>query len=286
MKILSRITALACSLLLLSACGGPETPQEVTETFWTAVSENDSDAVVEYSTLNDPAGYDRFARDDWADVKLSWGKVVIDETEASIVTEVARPGEPEDEKLSFSTYLVRQGETWKVDYARTADDLRASSALDNIFRKVNAFGREVSDQFDKASRELDRNLKSMTEQFRALSESVKESTSENVERYGDELRRQMGELADSIDRALKEHEGRLSGEDEKTLLAVSNDLHESSEGSDSIAENGSALTSALQRLEEVDSRVIDDYRAQWQEWRENMEVRLQELVQGESGGRV
>lgn len=283
LKIRTPLIALACTLLALTACGGPKTPQEVTEAFWTAVRDNDADDIVEYSTLRDINGYDRFSRDDWAEAKLSWSKVVIDGSDAEIGTEVLHPGESEEAKLTFTTYLVRQGEQWMVDYDRTSDGLRAGTMLHDIVQQVDAIGREISNRFDEASRGLDENLKDMAEEFRELSQSIQKSTSESVERYGNKLREHMDELADSIDRALKEHSDEVSDEDGRVLREVSDDLHDGSENSDSVAESGNTLATALQRLDEVDGEVFARYKERWAAWRDDLETEMRSVLDKRTG---
>lgn len=280
MMIQRRAIALVCSLLL-AGCGGPETPQEVTEAFWTAVKTDDAGAVVEYSTLKETGEYDRFSRDDWSDVELSWGTVVIDGADASIDTELS-PVEEDGASMNFVTHLVREQEQWRVDYARTADELQAGALLDGLVSKMGAIGRQISHRIDDASRELDANIKSMAEDFRALSRSVQESTSETVEEYGARIRRHMDELADSIDRALKEHRNDVSDEDGETLRAIADDLHEGSERSGSVAESGETLATALQRLAAVDSEALDAYRKQWRQWQKGLQAEMETLLDTDS----
>ncbi|SCZ66844.1 hypothetical protein [Thiohalomonas denitrificans] len=273
---------LTCSLLLLAACGGPKTPQEVTQSFWTAVSRGDVEGIVGHSTLSDIEGYDRFSRDDWENVELSWGKVVIDTTDAEIVTRLSDPEAPDDD-LTFSTHLVRQGEQWRVDYTRTADELRARAALEGLVNSVGALGREISSQFGHASRELDANIKSMAEQVRTFSRSLQEDASERVEHYGAELERHIGELADSIERALKEHRDKTTEEDQDILREVVNDLHESNDSlarptTESIADSSDTLLTAHQRLDTIEGDEFNSYKQRWQDWRAKIQSKMEELL--------
>ena len=59
----SYISAIVVLALVLSACGKPETPQEVSQVFWQSVIDNDIAAVVKHSTLGSEKGYDAFSRD-------------------------------------------------------------------------------------------------------------------------------------------------------------------------------------------------------------------------------
>lgn len=70
-----------CTLLLVSACFSPKTPQEVTQAFWQAVIEDDKAGVVKYSTLANEKSYARFSHD-WNGYQPRWGKLVIDQTRA------------------------------------------------------------------------------------------------------------------------------------------------------------------------------------------------------------
>ncbi|MEJ2143415.1 MAG: hypothetical protein P8Y24_13905, partial [Gammaproteobacteria bacterium] len=117
-KRLLSLLALIGLLMTLSACFGPTTPQDVSRTFWEAVISDNAKDAVKYSTLTEIKYYDHFAIS-WKGFQPSFGKVIIDKQDASIVTEMANPANSGLEPRHFTTYLVMREGKWVVDYDRT-----------------------------------------------------------------------------------------------------------------------------------------------------------------------
>jgi len=262
---------LICSILLLSACVGQKTPQEVAQAFWESVIRNDSDRAVKYSTLTEARDYDSFSRN-WSDFRPSLGRVVIDGDEANIATEVSRSGNSGADSRKFVTYLVRQDDEWKVDYSRTGRAVRGG-ALASLFAQLDQLGNEISDQFRASSNDLSEEMARMNEQFAELSETIGQRSSETLRIYGRQLRRSIRKLADSVQRALEEQEKRLSDRDRRVLTEVVSDLDEGSENLSeptiqSITEAGESVGTAQRQLASTDDDVVGQYKEQWREWEE------------------
>jgi hypothetical protein len=152
MKLHLRVVVLICMALLLSACFGKKTPQEVTEAFWEAVIDNDAKSAVKYSTLTDVQEYDGFSRD-WSGLRPVLGKIVIDGEEASIVTELTGSDEAGDVPVKLVTHLVRQDDKWKVDYVRTREEL-SGGVLGNLLGGLNRLGKQITGKLSAASKDL------------------------------------------------------------------------------------------------------------------------------------
>ncbi len=105
-RLLIRGLIAAFALTILAGCSKPETPQEVAAAFWQAMAENDAGDVMEYSTLSDTAAFDGYKRS-WTDAVPSFGRVIIEDREATIVTRLPAEAGTEGERLELVTYLVR-----------------------------------------------------------------------------------------------------------------------------------------------------------------------------------
>jgi len=278
---LLRLVLMACAALLLSACMGPKTPQDVAEAFWQAVIDDDTRRVVRYSTLTDAQAYDGFARD-WTGYRPAWGRVVIEGDRASIASEFSKAGGTAQDCREFVTYLVRQDDRWRVDYARTADSVRGD-VISNLLGKLSELGSEISKQWEASTRELDAEVARMTEEFEALADLLGARASESIDKYADVLRQHLEELQESIDRALREKDDELSDRDRRLLQEVAADLDQTGEGLadpsvESIADGGRAAGEAQARLDTTDDDVTGEYKRRWHEWGERFEAEMRRLL--------
>ena len=278
-KLHLRIVALLGAVLLLSACFGEKTPQDVTTLFWQAVIGNEANKAVEYSTLDDIHAYDGFSRD-WSGLQPTLGKVVIEGDEASVVTTFASPdAQAGGRPLELVTYLVRQNDQWKVDYGRTGEALRGP--LTSLFTQFNRLSKKISGQLDAAAGNLTVEMERLSEQLEQLSATVGGQASTAIEQYGKALRRSIDELAESVERALKDQ--RLLEQDRRTLRRVTKDLNEDSDSlarptAEAIADSGKNVAAARQQLAGIESAALQPYQEQWQEWGERIEADVRRLV--------
>ncbi|HEX5515108.1 MAG TPA: hypothetical protein VFY81_11975 [Gammaproteobacteria bacterium] len=285
-KLCVRVAALLAALLLLSACSGEKTPQDVTALFWQAVIGSDANKAVEYSTLTDARAYDGFSRD-WKGLQPTLGKLVIEGDEASVVTTFAGPDtQASGRPLEVVTYLVRQNDQWKVDYGRTGEALRGPLA--SLFTQFNRLSKKISDQLDAAAGDLTVEMERLSEQLEQLSATVSEQTSTAIEQYGKALRRSIDELAESVERALKDQ--RLTDQDKRTLRRVAKDLNEDSDNlarptAEVIADSGKNVAAARQQLAGTESASLQPYKEQWQKWGERIEADVRRLVDELSAAR-
>lgn len=263
-----RVFVLLCSLLALAGCA-PKTPQQVAESFWGAVVTSDAGHAVETSTLADERDYDGFSRN-WTGFKPSWGRSVVEGDSASIATTLTRPSRSGDKTVEFDTILVRQDGRWKVDYARTAEEIRGAP-LARLFGQLERLGKSISEQFAETSDRLAEEMERMQGELATLSRSVGDQAAEIVERQAEELRSTLEKLAESIRQALEKHGKKLSDKDRQVMRSVSDDLDRRGEDLsrptvDSVAAGGSSVARANQRLDAIDSDALARYREQWHEW--------------------
>ncbi len=279
-KILSPIL-LFCSALLLSACMGPKSPQEVTQAFWEAVIANNGEDAAKYSTLNKAEEYDAFAQK-WDGFHPSLGKVVIEGEQANVSVKLSSPASSKQNDRKVTTYLVRQDDAWKVDYQRTGELLRGG-VLGKLFGDLNKLGNDLSKQLKSSAKEIGTELERMGKELEAMSDSVSEEASAELDKYAEELRQEIDALAESIRRALEDQKRELSSEDRQVLTEVAADLQQQRKGLDqptvqSISDSSKGVGAAQQRLEAMDSNAVRDYQDQWSEWGKQLEKGMREFL--------
>jgi len=268
--------------LLLSACSGPRTPQEVTQAFWTAVVNGDPEGAVEYSTLADPRNYDGFSKD-WRGYQPSWGKIIIDGNEASVVSKFASPEDPDLDERKFVTYLVRRNGQWLVDYDRTGREARGG-ALANLFETLSNLSGDFSNQFESSANDFNAQMESMSRELEQLYDEFGQQVFEGIEKYSEQLRKNIRKLEESINRALNEEKGTLSKEDSQVLKEIATELDENNEKLadptvESIATSSRKLGDAQLKLDSLESDSLVNYRKQWQELFAQFEEDLQKVLE-------
>ena len=121
-------------------------------------------------------------------------------------THISTPDAAQSEMLYFVTYLVKQGDGWKVDYDKTEKVVQASSALSDFVNRINTIGNEISQQFEEASKAVSSELESLNNQLILLTESLGDQATQAVEEYSEIMRRHLDALASSIENAIQEQE--------------------------------------------------------------------------------
>lgn len=266
--------------LILAGCSKPETPQEVAEAFWQAVAENNAEAVAEHSTLIDSAAFERFAKGLQGTVP-SWGRVVIDDNEASIVTRLPAEGDTADER-EVLTYLVRRDGQWMVDYQRTSDAVTTQSHLRNLIGQIGEWRDRITAQLNDSSSELADRMEQLEKDLETFSAQARNQASQAMEKYGEVLRSYMEQLADSIEQALKEQE-QAPPRDRETLQRTMADLNDRSEELeeptlDALARSSRTLAEAQANLSEVSSEAFADYQRQWRKMMEDIQERTERFL--------
>ncbi|MFI2811841.1 hypothetical protein [Microbulbifer sp. JSM ZJ756] len=214
-RILAAFALAASVLALLAGCSRPETPQEVTQAFWGAAVDGDGGDVARYSTLGHPDAFDGFARD-WEGYRPSWGRVIIDGDQASVVSEFARPDGARDSERSFVTYLVRRDDTWLVDYDRTARSVNGG-LFGDMFNQFDRLSREFSRQFDQSTKDANAEVERMLEELEGAGQELGKQASEALERYSEELDKALQEMEQSIEQSLEEDQNSLPAPEQKPM---------------------------------------------------------------------
>lgn len=268
-----RWLALAAGLLVLAGCSKPETPQEVAAAFWQAMAENDVGDVVELSTLTSEAAFDAYRRD-WTNAVPSFGRVVIEEREATIVTRLPTEEGTEGERLELVTYLVSTAEGWLVDYQRTGDAILNPSPFSGLMGQLNSLGEKLSSSFARSSEDLEARMNELSQDLEAYSDELRIRAESAMEDFAEALQEAMKDLEESLNDSLEDND-QAPQEDRVILEQASRDLDQKAEALDEptaehLAEATRAVAEAGENLSRLSSETWAQYRDQW-------ETRLDEI---------
>lgn len=266
MKTMMKGMATGLAALLLSACGGPETPQEVSEAFWQAVVEGDAGDVSDYSTLVDGAAFDHFGRD-WKGAVVIPGRVVIDDSSARIDIRLQGVDKTAGD-IAAVTYLVQKDGEWLVDYYRTGDALVQKPVWSGLASQLEQLGQDLQARWARQSDELAVELDRMRQELQKQAEATTERWAELGKEYGQELSRELERLSKSLTEALRQNPS-ASPEDRRKLNESVNRLEASQQGLEDpqLAELLNSTRVAVEtqlNFEQLDTR-FDRYKADWRE---------------------
>ncbi|RBP33386.1 hypothetical protein DET50_102199 [Marinobacter pelagius] len=265
--------AVIAGLLLLAGCSKPETPQEVAAAFWQAMAENDAGDVVALSTLTDEKQFDAYKRD-WTNAVPSFGRVVIEEREATIVTRLPTEEGTEGERLELETYLVSTAEGWLVDYQRTGDAILNPSPFSGLMGQLNSLGEKLSASFSESSEDLEARMNELSRDLEAYSDELRLRAESAMEDFAEALQEAMKDLEESLNESLEDND-QAPQEDRVILEQASRDLDQKAEALDEpTAEHLAEATRAVAEAGENLSRLSSET---WAQYRDHWEARLDEI---------
>ena len=274
------MTLLAASVALLAGCSGPESPQEVSEAFWQAVVEGDAGDASDYSTLVDEAAFDSFGQN-WQNVQVAWGRVVIDEQVARVTTTLSGL-EGRDEAVETVTYLVRQGDDWLVDYYRTGDALEDGPVWGSLVGQLEKLGEDLKARWAQQSDELAQELQLMGQELQQQAAQMSSEFSGLAEEYGEQLGQQMEAWSQSLREALKANPS-ASSKDRRTLNEAVIQLEaqqQKLEGADLQALAESTVVAAKTQLQLGElGEEFAVYKAEWQQRLAEIESEIERFMQ-------
>ncbi|MBC7183515.1 MAG: hypothetical protein H5U30_08095 [Marinobacter sp.] len=274
----------ALTLALLAGCSNPETPQEVAAAFWQAMAENDAGEVMEFSTLADSAAFDGYKRS-WTDAVPSFGRVIIEDREATIVTRLPAEAGTEGERLELITYLVRIQDQWLVDYERTGEAILNPSPFNSIMGELSRLGEKLSASFSSSSGELEQQMQQLARDLETYSEEMGRQAQGAMEEFGEKLQEAMRELERSVEEALKDDKP-TPQEDRVILEQAARDLDrqadELSEPTmESLANASRTVAETGERFTRLSEDTLNRYREEWEqklaEMRADADVFIEQL---------
>lgn len=280
----SLIAGLLAAAALMGGCANPETPQEVSRLFWQSVIENDASEADDYSTLVNEAAFDGFEQD-WRGVTVQWGRVVIDGNEARIETVLegmARQTTP----LETTTYLVRKGDEWLVDYYRTGDALAQGPLFEQVIGKLEQLGQDLQARWSTQSSELADDIERMTRDLEKQATLANERFTLLLEDYAGKLEQQLEALSRSIEEALEQHPS-STPEDRRRLNQAVIRLDDQSQRLQEPDLQSVAMTTQVAAETRLTLAQLGDefagYKAEWNQRVSDMENELAALLRQFTG---
>lgn len=161
-KCLLELAELLSLLFLLSGCQAVSTPEQVTAVFWEAMAEGDLDSARKYATQETQHLVTKQQNLEGATVKT--GAILIDGSNATVVT-VMTLTKPESNKvLSFDTVLLKESNLWKIDYQRTLNNL-SNLPFGDIFKSLRAIGETINKELEQQIPLFEKQIKSFSEEL-------------------------------------------------------------------------------------------------------------------------
>lgn len=262
-----RLFVFIYTIMVLTACTAPKTPQEVTQAFWKAVIEGDAEDAAQYSTLAHSDHFDGF-KVEWKNYHPTWGKVIIDGDEAMVESTFESPANSGLENRSFTTYLTRREEVWLVDYDRTAASM-TGGAFGDLLDTFDQFGRSLSQQFNETKEEAQIQLDALLKKLEEAQVELSNKGLKTLEEYTKHLRSTLQELEQSIQKALEENKAKLPKKDQQTLKSAASDLQDSQNSLndnslDSAIANTQNLLVTFEEISSIDDESLAEYKKQWE----------------------
>ena len=260
----------------------PEPHQEVAAAFWQAMAENDAGDVMEYSTLAESAAFDGYKRS-WTDAVPSFGRVVIEDREATIVTRLPAEAGTEGERLELVTYLVRFQDQWLVDYDRTGEAILNPSPFSSIMGELSRLGDELSARFSSSSDDFEQQMEQLARDLEAYSEEIGREAEGAMEAFGKKVQEAMRERERSVEDALKDSEP-TPEEDRVILEQAARDLDRQADElneptMESIASASRTVAETGERFTRLSEETLNRYREEWQQRLAEMRADADEFIE-------
>ncbi|WP_455206501.1 hypothetical protein [Kaarinaea lacus] len=197
------------SLVLLQGCSTvPLTPSQTAQQFWGAVIADDAETASRFAT---PASGPEFVsiHKEWRGAAVSFGEVRITSDQASVATVLEITQASVATTTKFTTYLIREHNQWRVDLLETKKSLdmaRDKHGLNKLVDDLQRLGKDFSGQLNEAMKNWEEAQPEIKQDLKELGESVQEEVQGAIDKYGPEIQRNLQDLTESLDEALKELE--------------------------------------------------------------------------------
>lgn len=173
---------LLCQIIVfLTACSGPDTPQVVTQKFWTAVESGKAKEVKKFVSAKDKTSIGTL-EEILPISNVSYGKIVIDGTRASVETTITLESD-QSMDLPITTHLVKEGNRWAVDYERTIYTITAAGKVAAVINQFKDFGIALKDGIGRSVTELEKTLPSIEKELEKMEDQIQQAVPELRSRF-------------------------------------------------------------------------------------------------------
>ncbi len=187
---IKRIISIFVISVMVSGCATNLSPIEVSQNFWTAVQNKDSQTIRKYITSASPRENDLTANI-LPVSNFTLGRTVIDKNQAWVDTTVEIAAD-DPFSLPIKTVLLQENEQWKVDYTATVASISSSSDVARILGNLNDLGIQFADKLNQSLGEIQKTLPEVQRELEKIEESMKQKLPELQQRM-EEFMRQLEE---------------------------------------------------------------------------------------------
>lgn len=156
-RFLPWLTTLTLLALLLTACGQEPTPEEITEGFWQAVIDGDTESMQQLAaddTLQNPKLLDNSEK---MLVAFEVAEATVTGTKAEVPTVLLGEHEGTETRMPVTTYLIKQEDGWKVDGQMSVNTMVSSSIelmMQSMTNNLSSMGMELNDAISSGMNEF------------------------------------------------------------------------------------------------------------------------------------
>ncbi len=150
-------------VLLLSGCRTASTPEQVTHAFWQAIINNDLNTARQYSSQNSQQLLNQQPHPEFKGADISIGQIIINKTDASVETRI-QVDVDNGQVAAFKTMLVKEQDSWKVDYPKTLQQL-SGNVFNHFFKSLEKFGKSLNQQLEEQLPLIEKEMESFGKQL-------------------------------------------------------------------------------------------------------------------------
>lgn len=132
-------------LFSLSACESKKTPTETTQAFWSAMAKNNVTVAKSYCSYQSQASLPS-SNTAFKESTFTYGRITIDGDQATVDAQIVPPF---NNRSSFTTFLIKENDIWKIDCQRSASSLAGNQLIDDFFNNLNEFGKNLNKQLEQ-----------------------------------------------------------------------------------------------------------------------------------------
>jgi hypothetical protein len=167
---------LFCIITLLTACPSVQSPEQVTVSFWQALAKGQQDRAEKQATQSSQHLVNSQDIDQLSSIKT--GAVILEGNIARVETTILR----NKRSVTFDTALVKENESWKVDYLQTQMNI-TMLPLGDVFKSLqnlgNTFAKQVEKQIPAIQKEMENLGKDLKDQVDEFNRSLEKSAPPN-----------------------------------------------------------------------------------------------------------
>lgn len=186
---------------LLSACGAPKTPQEVTAVFWQSLVDKNDQQAEKLSLNNTLAPSMR----DFVITDFKVERIRIKDDHAKIDTLIWIDESGHTKEVQLITHLTQQDQRWLVDTERTLDS-RLPGALHQLFKSLEGVKDGFIESLNKSTQDMEKQLPELEENVKSLGKSLADELDKVLDDILPKIQSAVEDSLNEMDKALEQIE--------------------------------------------------------------------------------